>query len=387
MAFRYSALDVAAYFKWSSLPHEAETAYLEFLYQLRSDILARPVTENLDSFKQAVFREMYHVWSRGFENEFSDVNFIAPEGTIALFCDQEFFALESYMKLLAIHLLVSANLPFIRVHLMGFPMLLGIDGTWEEYHDNLNRAAKALDLSILNQDEKPLDIHAPLPLNPIHIGLSEAYSDKLFGKGSKRKKLYKDYREKMQVLREKSILEKKKRDEESKSHTGRKRKKSDGKIGMQFELLVGEPESVHKTSKEVPLSSLINDSTKKRKQQDGKVVSGENNGVDGSMNIIGNHQPADDTQTLESNIHLGQNAPLVHLEITSNEPVPPPAITHIVSSSDKKLKADNKSKIEANTKKTGSRKQPKVGTKKTIAKKSDTTLEKTENRSENKVEK
>ena len=306
MAFRYSALDVAAYFKWSSLPHEAEPAYLEFLYQLRYDILARPLTETLDSFKQAVFREMYHVWSRGFENEFSDVNRIAPEGMVALFCDPHFITLESYMKLLSMHLLVSANLPFIRVHLMGFPMLLGIDGTWEEYDTNLAKAAKALDLTLLNEDDKPIRSSTQAPLQPIHIALRTGYREQIFGKGAKRKKLYHDYNEKMRVLRERSILEKRQRDEEEKSKKNRKRKMTDGKVDLHLELCIGAPEDLHKTNKKIPLSSLLNDTGK-----------------------IGGYRNS-------------QAATKLHLEITSDEQVPPPAVTHIVKPTKVNIKKDGK---------------------------------------------
>lgn len=326
MAFRYSALDVAAYFKWSSLPQEAEPTYLDFLYQLKNDILARPLTKTSDLFRQAVFREMYHVWSRGFENEFSDVNCIVPEGTVTLFCDQKFLALESYMKLLAIHLLVSANLPFIRIRLLGLPMLLGVDGSWEEYQDNLNKAAEALDLTISNESDQLIDLNLQMPVDPIHIALRDTYREMLFGKGSKRKKLYHDYREKMQYLQEQSILEKKKLDDElHKKWKERKRKTPAGKANLQFELFVGTPENVRTISKEISLSSLLDDAADKKTARKRRTARGVSN---------------------------------LHLEITSDEPVPPPAITHIVNSVENNLPAESGKKKIDDTKKDKKRKAP-----------------------------
>ena len=235
MLYRYNALDIAAYFKWSALPQEAEVAYLDFLFQLRGDILARPLTKDIDSFKHAVYREMYHVWSRGFENEFSDVNRIAGENAVSIFCDQKFLALESYMKLLAMHLIVSSNLPFIQVQLSGFYLLIGIESKWEEYQDNLLKAIEALELSVSGTDGNPVDFSQQLPNHSILISLKETYLEKLFDKNKSRMKRVNNYQEKMKILREKSIEEKKKRDEEE------KKKKISKKSRIRLQITSDEP--------------------------------------------------------------------------------------------------------------------------------------------------
>jgi len=208
--YRYNALDIAAYFKWTSLPPDTEEAYFTFLYSLKETLLARPFTKDFEEFRQTVFREMYHVWARGFENEFSDVNRIAREDALSIFCDREFHALESYMKLLGLHLIFSSRLPYIRIHLIGLTLILGLEGSWEEYRRNLNRAADALGLFITDEKGRALNEMQEVPHGPIRITLMPSFRLLLFGENEDGVRFINDYQEKMQKLREKSHLQKKK---------------------------------------------------------------------------------------------------------------------------------------------------------------------------------
>ena len=213
MSYRYHALDIAAYLKWASVSPEAEPSYLSFFYQLREEILARPFTRTYEEFCQAVFREMYHVWSRGFENEFSDVNRIAGEETLAIFCEPDFLALESYMKLLALHLMVSVQLPYIRIQLAGLPLLLGLAAWWERFALNLGCAAEALALVVCDEADEPMAALSAFPVQPVHIRLCTGYRKKVLVRNGKTLCLMNDSQEKLQVLRESSRLAKEMDDE------------------------------------------------------------------------------------------------------------------------------------------------------------------------------
>ncbi len=205
--YRYNALDIAAYIKWTGIPADTERTYLDLLFQMREQILARPLAKDFESFAMAVFREMYHVWARGFENEFSDVNLIAPEGSVALFCDQEFLALESYMKLLSLHLILTENLPYVRINFVGLPLLIGVDGEFSDFEKNLAQAAEMLRLSTRDDMGRILDLSQGVPNEPVCLGLQTDFRSELFGAGGYRVRRNNDYQEKMRILREKSRRE------------------------------------------------------------------------------------------------------------------------------------------------------------------------------------
>jgi len=210
--YRYNALDIAAYFKWTSMPSETERTYLDLVFQMREQILARPLSKDFETFVQAVYREMYHLWARGFENEFSDINLIAPEDSVALFCDQDFIALESYMKLLSMHLILAENLPYVRINFIGLPLLLGIEGDFIDYEKNVAKAAEMLHLTA--RDNRGYDFNLSLGISnePLCLSLQNDFRKELFGPKGYRIKRTNDYEEKMRVLREKSTREQEEHD-------------------------------------------------------------------------------------------------------------------------------------------------------------------------------
>jgi len=205
--YRYNALDIAAYIKWTSIQTDTERTYLDLLFQMREQILARPLAKDFESFVMAVFREMYHVWARGFENEFSDVNLIATEGSVALFCDQEFLALESYMKLLSLHLILTENLPYVRINFVGLPLLIGTEGDFSSFEKNLAEAARMLRLVTKDGRGNTYDLSLGVPNEPLCLGLENEFRVALFGAGGYRVKRSNDYQERMRILREKSKRE------------------------------------------------------------------------------------------------------------------------------------------------------------------------------------
>lgn len=299
MGYRYNALDVASYFKWTSLPSYAEQTYLEFLYQFREDLFARPFSGTFASFSQAVFREMYHVWSRGFENEFSDVKRISPEGAIALFCEPDFLTLESYMKLLALHLIVSSRLPYIRIHLIGLSFLLGVEGSWQSYQRNLGLAADALELSLTDENGNEIDAKADVPRQPIRIALKDSLRLRVFGQSREDHRMINNYQEKMLKLKEQSVIEREKTETNKNNLHNKRRLRPDDDIkkSKPFELVVGVPEGVPK-----------------------KVV---------KKSLVMKNEPSESKKSRKKNPNKKVAKPVkAHLEIVSEEP-PPLAVTRI----------------------------------------------------------
>ncbi len=206
--YRYNALDIAAYLKWTGMPSDREREQLRLLYDMREPLLARPISKDIELFYREVFRQMYHLWARGFENEFSDVARIADEGQTAIFCDQEYLPLESYMKLLALHLILSDHLPYIRINFTGLPLLTGVEGPYHDFERNVALSAKALCLSITGSDGKDINPEEGLPEDISRIRLNDEFRREIFGESRFRKPNGDSYTVQLQLLKDISQHEK-----------------------------------------------------------------------------------------------------------------------------------------------------------------------------------
>ncbi|MBN1775884.1 MAG: hypothetical protein JW817_05410 [Clostridiales bacterium] len=220
--YLYNARDIAAYFKWAGVPAHLEKDYLQFLFEKSDGLLARPLSANYGIFEQEVFREMYYLWSVGFENEYSDVELIAPDGAIAIFCNQKFIALESYMKLIALHLMLSGNLPYVRINFVGLPLLLGISGDYVAFEENLTLAFSALRLQATDIFGKEFDLNKGIPNELLCISLQKDLKDRIFGEDGTGRRARPDSEARMRALVEKSLKDKEIRDKDTLSGTGRK---------------------------------------------------------------------------------------------------------------------------------------------------------------------
>lgn len=224
--YLFNARDIAAYFKWSGVPGFLEKNYLEFLFEHKKQLLARPMTIDYETFERDVFREMYFLWSVGFVNEFSDVSLIAPDGSITLFCDQRFIGLESYMKLISLHLILSANLPYVRINFVGLPLLLGISGDYDEFEKNVYFSFEALRLHASDIFGKDFDISVGIPNELLCISLRKDLKDAIFGENGSGRREGLDDSLQMNILRDKSIKEEKIREEIKKKDEEKKKKRS-----------------------------------------------------------------------------------------------------------------------------------------------------------------
>ena len=83
----YNSRDVAAYFKYFSVPSYLEVSYMQYIFNLGNKVLAEPLTRDFEGFKKEVYRELYFLWANGFENEKADISKMTTEGEFTLICD------------------------------------------------------------------------------------------------------------------------------------------------------------------------------------------------------------------------------------------------------------------------------------------------------------
>ena len=189
--YLYKSRDIAAYFKWAGVSSHQEKEYLHYIFMIGSEILAKPLTKEYETFETAVYRDLYYLWSEGFENEFSDIATIAPKGSVSLICDQDFICLESYMKLLALHLIFSRNLPYVHVNFNGLMLPLGLKGEFTDYERNVAVACETLHLVTRDVFGKPFDLNLGIPDEVLCLSLEPSFRQSLSAHDDFRKRFIK----------------------------------------------------------------------------------------------------------------------------------------------------------------------------------------------------
>ena len=175
----YNSRDVAAYFKYFSVPSHLEVSYMQYVFNLGNKVLAEPLTRDFESFKREVYRELYFLWANGFENEKADISKMTSDGQLSLICDQECICLESYMKLICLHLIFSSNLPYITLNFTGLMTQLGIKCGVELYEENCKKICDALQLEVRDTFGKPFDLALGVPDELLRVSLSEDFKNGL----------------------------------------------------------------------------------------------------------------------------------------------------------------------------------------------------------------
>ena len=177
---------------------------MNYIFQIGADILAKPLTRDYDEFEKAVYRELYYLWSEGFENEFSDIATIAPKGAVSLICDQEFITLESYMKLLALHLIFSRNLPYVHVNFTGLMLPLGLKGEFSDYEKNVVKACEILHLTTHDVYNQPFDLNLGIPDETLCLCLDTEFRKTLSEHEDIRKRFIKNAATRLQEFKKTS---------------------------------------------------------------------------------------------------------------------------------------------------------------------------------------
>ena len=171
----YNSRDVAAYFKYFSVPSYLEVSYMQYIFNLGTKVLAEPLTRDFETFKNEVYRELYFLWANGFENEKADISKMTSEGDLTLICDQECICLESYMKLICLHLIFSGNLPYITLNFTGLMTQLGIKCEVDVYEDNCRKICESLQLEVKDSFGKPFDLSLGIPDELLRVSLNSEF--------------------------------------------------------------------------------------------------------------------------------------------------------------------------------------------------------------------
>ena len=175
----YNSRDVAAYFKYFSVPNYLEVSYMQYIYNLGNKVLAEPLTRDFEYFKKEVYRELYFLWANGFENEKADISKMTTEGEFTLICDQECICLESYMKLICLHLIFSSNLPYITLNFTGLMTQLGIKCDVSLYEENCKKVCDSLQLEVSDTFGKPFDLSLGIPDELLRVSLNGEFKQGL----------------------------------------------------------------------------------------------------------------------------------------------------------------------------------------------------------------
>ena len=171
----FNSRDVAAYFKYFSVPSYLEVSYMQYIFNLGNKILAEPLTRDFEHFKNEVFRELYFLWANGFEGERSDISAMTADGQLALICDQECINLESYMKLICLHLIFSGNLPYINLNFTGMMFQLGLKCDIDVYEENVRKIMESLRLVAYDSFGHSFDLALGVPDELLRVSLRDDF--------------------------------------------------------------------------------------------------------------------------------------------------------------------------------------------------------------------
>ena len=169
----FNARDIAAYIKYFSVPQYLEVSYMQYVFNLGPTVLAVPLTKDFEAFKKAVYRDLYFLWANGFEDEKSDIACMIERGQLTLVCDQECINLESYMKLITLHLIFTRSLPYANLNFCGLPLQLGIKCEFDVYERNVVLITEALQLHASDRFGNPFDLTKGVPDELLRLSLSD----------------------------------------------------------------------------------------------------------------------------------------------------------------------------------------------------------------------
>ena len=181
-----------------------EVSYMQYIFNIGTPVMAAPLCRDFEKFKNEVYRELYHLWASGFEDERSDVANMTSNGERAIICDQECINLESYMKLITLHLIFTRSLPYVNLNFAGMPLSLGIDCDYSLFEENVVKCIDSLNLESRDRFGKEFDLTKGVPDELLKISLTAEFRTILTDKDF-RDSVRKEQKDKMSELREKSL--------------------------------------------------------------------------------------------------------------------------------------------------------------------------------------
>ena len=201
----FNSRDVAAYIKYFSVPQYLEVSYMQYIFNLGPAVLAVPLTKDFESFKKEVYRELYFLWANCFEDEKSDISYMIEKGQLTLVCDQECINLESYMKLITLHLIFTRSLPYANLNFYGLPMQLGIKCDFSIYEKNVVDITEALQLNVKDRFGNVFDLKQGVPDELLRLSLNDDLKKMLNESADFKQALRDAQKQHMKELRENSL--------------------------------------------------------------------------------------------------------------------------------------------------------------------------------------
>ena len=201
----FNSRDIAAYIKYFSVPQYLEVSYMQYIFNLGPTVLAVPLTRDFESFKKDVYRELYFLWANGFEDEKSDISCMIERGQLTLVCEQECINLESYMKLITLHLIFTRSLPYANLNFYGLPLQLGIKCDFAQYERNVVMITEALQLKASDRFGNPFDLNKGVPDELLRLSLSDEMKKMLNESADFKQALREAQKAHMEQLRENSL--------------------------------------------------------------------------------------------------------------------------------------------------------------------------------------
>lgn len=203
--YLFNARDIAAYMKWFSVPNHLEVTYMQYFFSIGNKFIAEPLTRDFESFKVSIYRELYYLWANGFEDDKSDISKMNESGSLSLICDQECINLESYMKLITLHLIFSKYLPYVKINFYGLPLVLGIECDITVFEKNVVAALSYLNLTCKDVFGNPFDISQGVPDELLCVSLNDDFKKLLSNEEDFRILLRKKESAHMEEIKAKSL--------------------------------------------------------------------------------------------------------------------------------------------------------------------------------------
>ena len=179
--YRFKPLDVAAYIKWAHLAGSQEREVLARLWRLAPQWLdLAATTSRYDRFEQRVFEQLYYLYTRGYVDETSDPALIRdPSDREPGLMTPSCFVMESYLKRLCLHFLLTPKLPYLRIDMRRLATQLGFRRVTKTLLRQSLTAIRRLGLLLVRENGVPADHAAMQTERGFLIGLSAASAAEL----------------------------------------------------------------------------------------------------------------------------------------------------------------------------------------------------------------
>lgn len=178
---------------------------MQYIFNIGAPVMAAPLCKDFDKFKNEVYRELYYLWACGFEDERSDIANMTIGGDRAIICDQDCINLESYMKLIALHLIFTRNLPYVNLNFAGMPLSLGIECDFDVFEANVVKCIEALSLESKDRFGKPFDLNKGVPDELLQISLTGDFKQTMLKDSDFRESLRKEQKARMSEYKRSSL--------------------------------------------------------------------------------------------------------------------------------------------------------------------------------------